>query len=133
MSNANINERASIEAIYPRAVFLRESNANARAKASMLRGLSIRSAPDADGNIAIARAARHVGEQTPDEGALFLCPFAQATPHAAEYPAAATAGAAADPRDPYDEFIDRVIAAARTAPLPEPTGRGDPRLKGLRQ
>lgn len=129
MSHANINDRASIEAIYPRAVFLRESNANVRARATMLRGLSIRSAPDGAGYVEIARAAQHVGEQKPDGGALFLCPFAQATPHAADYPARPTA----EPGNPYDAFIDRVLTAARTAPLPEPTGRGDRRLQGLRQ
>lgn len=133
MSHANLHDRTSIERIYPRAVFLRESNANSRAKASVLRGLRILSAPDESGNFELVRAARHAGEAASGEGAVFLCPFAQATQHAADYPKAAAPRAAAEPDDPYEDFVTRILEAARTARLPEPTGRGDPRLKGLRQ
>lgn len=133
MSQANIRDRNSVERIYPHAVFLREANANSRAKASVLRGLSILSTPDAAGDFSLVRAAQHAGEREPGEGAVFLCPFAQATPQSAEYPAATAGGAAAEDPDPYAAFISRVIDTARTARLPEPTGRGDPRLRGLRQ
>jgi hypothetical protein len=133
MSQANIRDRSSIERIYPRAVFLREANANSRAKASVLRGLSILSAPDAGGDFGLVRAAQHAGERESGEGAVFLCPFAQETAPSADYPAAASSGAEAAPEDPYASFISRVIETARTANPAEPTGRGDPRLKGLRQ
>jgi hypothetical protein len=127
MSHANINDPASIERIYPRAVFMREANANIRAKTSVLHGLRILSPPDAAGDFELVRAARHAGESDQGAGAVFLCPFARAASDSA-VPAAATREA-----DPYDDFIARVLDTARTAHLPEPTGRGDPRLKGLRQ
>ncbi|HWI28052.1 MAG TPA: hypothetical protein VN668_13850 [Stellaceae bacterium] len=133
MSQANIGDRNSIERIYPRAVFLREANANSRAKASVLRGLSILSSPDTAGDFSLVRAAQHAGEREAGEGAVFLCPFAQATSRGAEYPTATAGGAAAEDADPYAAFITRVLETARTAQLPEPTGLHDPRLKGLRQ
>ncbi|HZB94145.1 MAG TPA: hypothetical protein VE397_22030, partial [Stellaceae bacterium] len=130
MCNADINDPSSIERIYPRAVFLREAHANARAKASVLRGLRILAAPDAAGKFELVRAARHAGEADSPGGAVFLCPFAQAAiSSAAQYPAAAGPPPAAPPEaaDPYLAFLDRVIATARSAPVPEPTGSGDPR------
>jgi hypothetical protein len=117
MSNANINDRASIERIYPRAVFLRESNANMRAKASMLRGLRILVGPDGAGRFELVRALHRAGE--PESGAdVFLCPVATAPSEAAA--------------DPYDAFLDRVIATARAAQRSYDAGRGEARRKGLR-
>lgn len=136
MSNADINDRGSIERIYPRAVFMREANANARAKASVLRGLRILSAPDTAGKFELVRAAHHASESDTAGGGVFLCPFAQAAmPAAAQYPAAAGPPPPAPPEaaDAYLAFLDRVIDAARSAPIPDPTGSGDPRLRGLRQ
>jgi hypothetical protein len=125
MQRANINDRGSIERIYPRAVFLREANANMRAKASVLTGVQIASSPDAKGDFELTRASRHAGEQASPGGAIFLCPFGQSV--TVEAPSSAVAG------DPYDAFIDQVIATAREAKFPEPTGRDDVRLRGLRQ
>jgi hypothetical protein len=119
MSNADINDRGSIERIYPRAVFLRETNANARAKASVLRGLSILAGADAAGRFEMVRAARRAGAAAAGDGA-FL------------YPVAAAASDAAAAADPYDVFLDRVIATARTAQPAENAGCGDARRTGLR-
>ncbi len=41
LPRANLHDRSSIERIYPRAVFERDANANARAKASVLSGVHI--------------------------------------------------------------------------------------------
>jgi plasmid stability protein len=133
MPRANIHDRSTIEAIYPPAVFAREANANARAKASVLRGLSIRSAPDETGAFELVRAARHAGETEIEGGAIFLCPFAQGTGENAQYPARAPAAPDDPARCSYDRFIDEVLAAAPRAPLMPTPGRGDVRLKGLRQ
>jgi hypothetical protein len=133
MSQANIHDRASIESIYPRAVFAREANANARAKASVLRGLSIGSAPEGTGAFELVRAARHTGEKEVEGGAIFLCPFAQGTGENAANPAAASAASGGSARGAYDLFIDEVIATASRATAPPTAGRGDARLRGLRQ
>jgi hypothetical protein len=118
MSNADINDRSSIERIYPRAVFLRECNANMRTKASMLRGLSILVGADAAGRFEMVRAARRASAAEAGDG-VFLYPVAAATSDAA---------AAADP---YHAFLDRVIATA-AARHSDATARGDARRKGLR-
>jgi hypothetical protein len=133
MHRADINDRESIERIYPRAVFAREANANMRAKASVLSGVQIASAPDGQGHFELTRASRHAGEDRSSAGAIFLCPFAQRSGHGADDPAAAAPPSGERPRDAYDAFIDEVIAKARGARFPEPTGRHDPRLRGLRQ
>ena len=133
MRRANINDRGSIERIYPRAVFAREATANMRAKASVLSGVQIASAPDEQGHFELTRASRHAGEDRGSGGAIFLCPFAQRTGHGADYPAVPAPPSGEPPRDAYDAFIDEIVAKARDARLPEPTGRHDPRLRGLRQ
>lgn len=120
MQCANANDRATIERIYPPAVFAREAQANTRAKASVLYGVRIQSAPDTTGDFQLVRASHHVGEDESAANSLFLCPFAQATERG---------GAAGD----YDAFIDRIIAAARTARFDRSPGRDDARLQGLRQ
>ena len=134
MDRANINDRASIARLYPFAAFLGEANANVRARASIWRGVEIIAGADAEGWFAMTRASRHAGEREVAGGARFLCPFAQATGHAPDYPAPAAGGGGGDGRTAdYDTFIDKIIAAARAMP-PEPApGAGDIRLRGLRQ
>ncbi len=133
---ANLRDRASIERIYPRAVFERDANANARAKASVLSGVHISSAPDESCEFDLTRASRHVGEADTPGGAIFLCPFAQARDggRGDEYPAAAGSSAAQGPkRSAYDLFIDRIIETARDARFDPSPGPGDARLRGARQ
>jgi hypothetical protein len=117
MSNANINDRGTIERIYPRAVFLRESTANRRAKASVLHGVRILAGADAAGRFELVRAARRAGEPETGSGGVFLCPLA------------ASVGETADP---YDAFLDRVIATARAVQPADATARDDPRRHGAR-
>src|SRR5215472_18701686 len=129
MDRTNINDRASIARLYPFAAFLGEANANMRARASMWRGVEIIAGPDAEGWFAMTRASRHAGEREVAGGARFLCPFAEATGHAPDYPAPAVGAGDADGRTTaYDAFIDKIIAAACAMP-PEPApGAGDIRL-----
>ena len=117
MSNANINDRGTLERIYPRAVFLRESTSNARAKASVLHGVRILAGADAAGRIELVRAARRAGEAETASGGVFLCPYA------------APSAAAGETADPYDAFLDRVIA---TAQHPDADPRDDPRRRDSR-
>ncbi len=133
MQRANINDRSTIERIYPRAVFQQEANANSRAKASVLSGVRIASAPDADGGFDLTRASRHAGEAESGDGAVFLSPRAQQTGHGADYPATAAPPQTAGDRDPYAAFIDQIIAAARRAPAAPVSSHSDAKLRGLRQ
>jgi len=128
MQRANIRNRGTIERIYPRAVFDNEANANLRANASVLNGVSISSSVAADGSFDLLRASRHVGEQGAKSGAIFICPFAQKQ-GAASPPGEASRRSP----DPYAEFIDKVIAAAQDAQIDPSPGPGDARLRGLRQ
>jgi hypothetical protein len=134
MDRANINDRASIARLYPFAAFLGEANANVRARTSIWRGVEIIAGPDADGWFPMTRASRHAGERELLGGAVFLCPFAQATGHAPDYPMPAPGGGGTDSRaSAYDDFIEKIIAAARAMPAEPAPGAGDIRLKGLRQ
>lgn len=133
---ANLRDRSSIERIYPRAVFARDANANSRAKVSVLSGVHISSAPDEAAEFDLARASRHVGEESSSGGAVFLCPFAQeaAGDGHGDYPAQAQSSATAGPkRSDYDAFIDRIIETARNAQFGPSPGPGDARLQGQRQ
>lgn len=114
-----MNDRASIERVYPLSVFRSEGNANLRAEATTLRGVTILSPSDAVGSFDLIRAVRHKGEAPDGADAVFLCPFAQATGD--------------EPQRAYDAFIDKVIATARAAAIAPPTGAGDERLQGPRQ
>src|SRR5690242_12914153 len=132
---ANVNDRASVEAAYPEATFARDSGENSRATAGVTRGVRILRAPDAEGRFAIEPARRHVGEDTGDAERPFLAPFLETA--AARGDAAAYGTMPATPLPPkdaeYAAFIDRLIEAARHM-KPQPTpGRGDERLAGPRQ
>ncbi len=135
LPRANLHDRSSIERIYPRAVFERDANANARAKASVLSGVHISSAPDDSSEFDLARASRHVGEDAAPGGAVFLWPVAQAaSAHNDDYPADAASSKPVGPkRSAYDAFIDRIIETARRVDFGRSPGPGDARLRGQRQ
>jgi hypothetical protein len=125
MPQANINDRRSIERVYPHDAFARDAARNDRHRIELLRGVRIASAPDDNGDFAIEPAAQHAGEAP---AAVFLAPFHRRTAeeHAAVDP---------DPRNGYDAFIDEIIDAAqrhgyRASQSPGPA---DPRLSGARQ
>jgi hypothetical protein len=124
MQQPNINDRATIERIYPRAVFQQEANANARANASVLCGVRIASAADDRGAFDLARASRHAGESDQSDGAIFLSPAPQPAAPGAPSPAW---------DDAYARFIDKIIDTATRAEFARSPGPGDARLRGLRQ
>jgi hypothetical protein len=123
MQRPNINDRGTIERIYPRAVFQQEANANARGDASVLKGVRIVSAADAAGTFDLVRASRHAGESDPSDGAIFLSPTAQAAKPGSPAPVW---------EDAYVRFIDKIVTTATAAEFASP-GPGDARLRGLRQ
>src|SRR5918998_2344853 len=75
MPEANINDRSSVERLYPRDDFDRDAGENADAKATVRRGLRIVSPVDRDGRFSAERGSRHVGESDPEGDAVFLAPF----------------------------------------------------------
>ena len=135
MHKANVNDRASVEALYPREAFAEDAGRNALNKIAVLHGVRIESAPDREGWFGLARARHHVGEAGEGAQAIFL---AAQEPHLAaplvgQEPESAPSEAAAEATraDEYDAFVDRIIETARTADFPESIGRDEPRLKGF--
>jgi hypothetical protein len=124
MQRPNVNDRGTVERIYPRAVFQQEANANMRGNASVLSGVRIVSAADESGAFDLVRASRHAGESDSSDGAIFLPPAA---------PGAAPGSPAPAWDDAYARFIDKIIATAARAEFAPSPGPGDARLRGLRQ
>ena len=145
MTSANINDRSSVERLYPRDAFEADAGSNARGKATVLHGLRILSGPNASGAFRVARASQHVGEVHVGEAqgrgnGLFLAPdlganVAALAQNETDYGGAEEKGdamASVDARGAeYQAFIDRVLASARAADFDQPIGRGEERLKGF--
>jgi hypothetical protein len=126
MTRANVNDRGSIERVYPPDAFAVDAADNDKQPGNqVLHGVRIVSAPDAHGAFELERADRQVGEIG---GALFLAPFRRSMGHD-------FAGRAPDPASGYEAFIDEIIAAAPCFGFREETspGIGDARLQGPRQ
>src|SRR5689334_5585863 len=139
MAEANVNNRASVERLYPRSDFEREAAENSEAKATVHRGLRIVSAVDAKGTFSAERASRHVGENDPEADTVFVAPFLRegyaALQQTTVYGGAAEQGDAVArteaQRDEYGVFIDRIIASAKSVHFKPAVGRGEDRLKGF--
>src|SRR5438874_11265606 len=103
MAKANINDRSSIERVYPPDAFAVDAADNGKQPGNqVLHGIRIISAPDAEGMFELERASRQVGEAG---GAMFLAPFRRD-------PGRDFAATASDPAAGYDGFIDEIVAAA---------------------
>jgi hypothetical protein len=138
MPEANINDRSSIERLYLREDFERDAGENARAKATVHRGIRIVSPVDSQGSFTAERASRHVGEEDPEGDTVFLAPFmaegsAPLQEGAAYGGPIITADGPSDSRkaDDYAAFIDRLLERARTAEFKSPIGRHEKRLQGF--
>ena len=139
MSTANVNDRASIERIYPRDAFETDAANNSRGKALVLQGVLIASQPSESGEFTFLRKRRHVGENDPEGDTLFVAPYLGQEYSALEqtpgYGGAQETGDAVDEvergaRD-YDAFVDRIIATAKAARFKEPIGKNEERLRGF--
>jgi hypothetical protein len=112
---ADINDRSSLELVFPEAAFVADATRNGLPN-PVRYGVRIDSAPDTDGRFELARTARHVGEpESPD----FLAPVRRDD----------------QPRRGYDQFLDDIVTAATRFGFreEESPGPGDARLHGLRQ
>jgi hypothetical protein len=137
MGSANVNERASVEAIYPREAFEADAARNSRGKAAVLHGLLIASEVSESGAFALQRAKRHIGENDPLGDTRFLAPF----PREAALEQTPVCGAAREKAgglekgerrgDDYRAFIDQVIEAATRAEFKDAIGRHEERLRGF--
>jgi hypothetical protein len=139
MSSANVNDRITVETIYPREAFEADTAQNARDKTTVLHGVLIASDVSESGAFTLQRARRHVGEKDPLGDTLFLAPFPRgAYDVMEETPAYGRAeekpgglGRVEDRADDYDSFIDRILAAAARAEFKDMIGRHEERLRGF--
>ena len=137
MSRANLNDRTSVEAVYPREAFEEDAGRNSRDKGEIVYGVRIDSVPDAQGYFSLVRAGRHVGELKGSAEAVFI-PANQ--PHLSESSESRLGPEVPQGLDDaqrirqqeYDAFVERILDAVRTATIPEPIGFEDARLKGFR-
>jgi hypothetical protein len=126
MTKVKIDDRAALERAYPPDAFAADSAENSAAANETVKGVRVLSAPDSAGEFSLERGARQVGEAT---SAVFLAPYRRGG-NAGE-----PEGASFDPRAGYDAFLDSIVEAAQHfgyKPEDSP-GRGDPRIRGLRQ
>ena len=139
MPDANINDRSSVERLYPRDDFDRDAGENSDAKATVHRGLRIVSAVDRDGKFSAEKGLRHVGESDPEGDTIFVAPFLARgyaplgqtdTYGGTAETSAAPAGSGQKDQD-YRAFIDRIIEAAKTAEFKPAIGRHEDRLRGF--
>ena len=121
MATENIADRAGLERIYPAEAFASDAARNDDFASGLERGVRVLSAPDAGGAFGVERATRQVGEVA---AASFLVPRRRQA-----------ASGDPDPRAGYAEFLDDIVAAALRIGFEaeDAPGRGDPRIRGLRQ
>ena len=134
MAEIDLDDRASLERLYPLDAFEHDGAQNSLANAAVRHGLRIMSGPDSAGHVAVTRARQQVAERDPEGDTIFLAPQA-ATEGAGDGSRgvapgqAETAPSGPDPHA-YRAFIDGVIATARSAKFKTPLGR-DERLRGF--
>jgi len=138
MSTANLNDRSTIESIYPREAFEADAARNSRGKALVLEGVLIASQPSQGGEFQLQRKRHHVGENDPEGDTLFLAPYLggdyAALHETPDYgaPEEEKGGLAAAKRGPdYAAFIDRIVETAKAAKFKTPIGNKEERLRGF--
>ncbi|SMF49168.1 hypothetical protein SAMN02982917_2434 [Azospirillum oryzae] len=136
MAEANINDRASFERVYDRHSFEQDAAMNARSDTTVVHGVTILSAPDAEGFVELSRTSQHVGEGNPEGDPVFIAAFRlddTAAENADTYAGSVEPAAAArrDAADDYRAFIDQLLDTASTAQFKSDIGRGEERLKGF--
>jgi hypothetical protein len=127
---ANVNDRASLERVYPPEAYARDVARNDQALDPLRYGVAVRSAPDAGGRFELSQAVRHPGEP---ESPVFLAP-AKRVEELVDGGRAPSQRGPAQPQRGYDAFLDDIVdAATRFGFRPEDApGRNEPRLRGLR-
>ncbi|WP_375460512.1 hypothetical protein [uncultured Enterovirga sp.] len=116
---ANLNDRASLEQLYPRDKFRQDAGQNSVGKASVLHGLRIMSQPDETGSFELVVAKRQVGERDPEGDTVFLPAFLKSE-----------SGGTEEQQADYGNYLDRVLEAARAVDFKSAIG-DDARLAGF--
>ncbi|KAA0576416.1 hypothetical protein [Azospirillum sp. Sh1] len=137
MAEANLNDRSSFERAYDRHSFEQDAAKNARSDTTVVHGVTILSAPDAEGRVELSRASQHAGEGNPESDTVFVAAFRHhdtAADTASTYassvePAAEAHGEATN--DDYRSFIDQLLNTAKSVQFKPKIGRGEERLKGF--
>jgi len=139
MGTANINDRTSLEKLYPRERFEQDAARNIAADTSVVHGLLVTSAPDENGAFSVAGLSRQVGEGDPEGDSLFFIPHLHeageglvAGPYGGEREKADSEAKVDRRGADYKRFLDRVLKAVRSAEFKTPIGRSDERVKGFR-
>jgi hypothetical protein len=125
MPSANLNEPGSLESIYPRDAFLRDSARNGNAADPVRHGVRVTSAPDANGAFEMTVASQQTGERDPGGDSVFLAP--ERSQAASGTPEGSPDGVS---QDGYAAFLKAVMEAVRTARFKRPVGK-DRRLAGF--
>ena len=138
MGQANIHDRLTIERIYPREAFDRDSRLNSDVKTDTLHGVKIASKLDAGGNFRLARASRHVAEQNPEGDVVFVFPHSyrgeDSLMQGRDYGGPEERGRLSTEgceSSAYDRFVARVIEAAQSADFKPEIGFNESRLEGF--
>src|SRR3954467_14386180 len=139
MAQANVHDRLTIERLYPRDAFDRDSRKNAHVKTEILHGVRVMSTPDANGDFILARTSRHVAEQNPEGDVVFVSPhryqgddaLMQGPDYGGPEEKGAAARASQDANAAYDMFISRVIEAAKSADFKSAIGFHESRLEAF--
>jgi len=139
MPEANVNDRSSVERLYPREEFEREAAGNSDAKATVHRGLRIVSPVDREGRFSAERASRHVAEGDPEGDTVFLAPFLaragaplrQSETYGGSVETGDAVAAGSEKGQDYRAFVDRIIQAAKSAEFKPAVGRDEERLHGF--
>jgi hypothetical protein len=116
--NANINDRGSVELVYPLSACESDAGANSAADATMRRGVRIESVPDPLGAFRVVRATASL-QELPRGTHTFLCPY-MGKRYGEFVLVGGSRGSVEERRDifesdadEYHAFIERVIEAAR--------------------
>lgn len=137
MQNVNISRRESIVSYYPQDSFIHDANLNAQAKATIMHGLRILSAPDGEGVFKIAKCHHNIAEGVVSQNSPLVYSVraddnnwfdksqadADKAIHLKDHPV--------DVSTFYQDFIDRVIETARNTHFQTAIGRDEPRLRGF--
>ena len=115
MPEANIHDRLTIERIYPRDAFDRDTRRNAKPRPRFCTASESTSSPDANGVFSLARTSRHVAEQNPEGDVVFVFPhryqgddaLMQGPDYGGPEEKGAAARASQDANAAYDTFISQ--------------------------
>jgi hypothetical protein len=121
--NANVNDRPSIEALYPAEVFEADAGANSMGHAHFLRGIRVEAGSDESGAVRIARATQSLSDADHPACSAFLCPY-MGRAYGLFMLQGGGRGAVDERRDifephldEYSAFIDKIIETGRHSAL----------------